>query len=136
MVEDLKESNPSQWYAKIKRMGGLPDERSGNIRVEEISDLPDQDQADKIAEYYAKVSNEYKPLENDDISPYLYKTDENPPHIEPYQMYQKIQKMSTRKATVKGDIPMKIIKEYSAELAGPLAHIISYAIKSGQYPDM
>ena len=136
MVEDLKESNPSQWYAKIKRMGGLPDDRSGNILVEELSGLPDQDQADRIAEYYAKISNEYKPLSDDDISADLYRTDIKPPQIEPYQMYQKIQKMSTRKANVKGDMPMKIIKEFSAELADPLAHILSYAIKSGQYPDM
>ena len=31
---------------------------------------------------------------------------------------------------------MKIIKELSVELADPLADILSYAIKSGQYPDM
>ena len=136
IVEDLKESNPSQWYTKIKRMGGLPDKRSAHVMIEELSGLPDQSQADKIAEYYAKVSNEYKPLSDDDISPDLYRTDQNPPHIEPYQMYQKIQKMSTRKANIKGDIPMKIIKEFSVELAEPLAHILSYAISSGQYPDL
>ena len=136
MVEELKESNPSQWYTKVKRMGGLPDSRSGNIMVEELSGLPDQSQADKIAENYAKVSNEYKPLSDGDISPDLYRTDQNPPHIEPFQMYQRIQKMNTRKANIKGDIPMKIIKEYSVELAEPLAHILSYAISSGQYPDM
>ena len=102
MVADLKESNPSQWYTKIKRIGGLPDSRSGHIMVEELSGLPDQSQADEIAKYYAKVSNEYKPLGDDDIPPDLYRTEQSPPHIEPYQMYQKIRKMSTRKANIKG----------------------------------
>ena len=44
--------------------------------------------------------------------------------------------MSTRKACVKGDIPMKIIKEFAVELAEPLAHILSFGIAEGQYPDL
>ena len=119
MVADLKESNPSQWYTKVKRMGGVPDSRSGNIMVEELSGLTDQNQADEIAEYFAKVSNEYKPLGEEDISPDLYRTDQNPPQIEPYQMYHKIQKMSIRKANIKGDVPMKIIKGRTSRTLGP-----------------
>ena len=58
------------------------------------------------------------------------------PVIEPYQMYQKIMKMNSKKATVKNDIPMKIIQEFAVELAEPLAHILSFGILHGQYPDI
>ena len=44
--------------------------------------------------------------------------------------------MSSKKATVKGDIPMKIIKEFSVELSTPLAHIFNHSMKNGQYPDL
>ena len=44
--------------------------------------------------------------------------------------------MSSKKASVKGDIPIRIIKEFSVELAEPLAHIINFGIASGQYPEL
>ena len=136
MVEDLKESNPSQWYSKVKRMGGITGNQSGDILLEELSGVSNQCQADTIAQHYAGVSNEYKHLEKDDIPKNLYETNDKPPVIEAYQVFLKIQKMSTRKACVKGDIPMKIIKEFAVELAEPLAHILSFGIAEGQYPDL
>ena len=30
-VQDLKESNPGQWYSKIKRMGGIKDCKTDNF---------------------------------------------------------------------------------------------------------
>ena len=133
-VEDLKNSNTSQWYSKIKRMGGMPGNVSGNIEVDELRGMSNQDQAEVIAQHYASVSNEYKALEDDDIASHLYSTEEEPPAIEAYQMYEQIQKMSSKKATVCDDIPMRVIKEFSVELAEPLAHIVSYGIRYGQYP--
>ena len=96
--------------------------------------MSNQDQAEHIAHHYANISKEYKPLDNQDIPSQLYSTDDEPPVVEPYEMYERIMKMSTKKATVIDDIPMKIIKEFSVELADPLAHIVSFGIRNGQYP--
>ena len=135
-VEDLKQSSQSQWYSKIKRMGGLVTDRADHISVEELQGVPDQEQVEAIAHHYSKIANEYKPLENTDIPNWMYQTEELPPIIEPYQMYLMIEKMSSKKATVKDDIPMKIIKEFSVELAEPLAHILNFGISEGQYPNI
>ena len=135
-VEDLKESNQSQWYSKIKRMGGLAVNQGSNIQVDELEGMPIPDQAERIAQHYAKVSNEYKALRKDDIPNHLYNTEDLPPVIEPYQMYKKIMKMNTKKASVKDDIPMSIIKEFAAELADPLAHILNSGLAEGQYPEI
>jgi hypothetical protein len=35
-VKDLKSSNPSQWYSKVKRMGGIAESGPGNIIVEDL----------------------------------------------------------------------------------------------------
>ena len=134
-VEDLKQSNQSQWYSKLKRLGGLAGSQD-HIILDELQGVPYQDQADRIAEYYAKVSNEYKALKKSDIPTQLYETEESPPVVEPYQMYQQIEKMSTNKATVTDDIPMKVIKEFSVELAEPLAHILCSGISAGVYPNI
>ena len=45
-------------------------------------------------------------------------------------------KMNTKKASVKDDIPMSIIKEFAAELADPLAHILNSGLAEGQYPEI
>ena len=83
-------------------MGGISQNQAGNILVEELCGLSNKDQADVIAEHYASVSNEYKPLQSEDIPHRLYQTGEKPPKVEPYQVFFKIQKMSLRKANVKG----------------------------------
>ena len=44
--------------------------------------------------------------------------------------------MNLKAATVEGDIPMKLISEFSVELAFPLSHIINLRLESGIYPNM
>ena len=133
-VEDLKNSNPNQWYSKVKRMGGISDSHTGLIQVEELEGISNSTQAEKIAQHYAKISNEYQALGKDDIPLSMYTTEELPPFVEAYEMYQRIKKMNSKKATVKDDIPMLIIKEFAAELSEPLAHILNFGLSIGQYP--
>ena len=44
--------------------------------------------------------------------------------------------MSYKKSTVKDDIPMKLIKEFSVELSEPLENIFNHGLVHGQYPDI
>ena len=44
-VEDLKNSNPNQWYSKVKRMGGISGNHTGDIQVEELDGLSNANQA-------------------------------------------------------------------------------------------
>ena len=44
--------------------------------------------------------------------------------------------MQTNKATVPGDVPVKLIKFFAAYLAEPLADIINTSIKRGEYPNI
>ena len=66
IVNDLKTSNPSQWYSKIKRMASQSQDDGSDIQ--ELIGLPDQVQAEKIADQFAEVSNLYDPLQTDDIN--------------------------------------------------------------------
>ena len=59
MVADLKESNPSKWYSKVKRMCGQSD-RNLIISVDELTGLSDQEQAERIARHYSQISNQYE----------------------------------------------------------------------------
>ena len=69
-MSDLKTSNVSQWYSKVKRMSGQHEEES-EFTVDELLGLSDQDQAEKIADHYASVSQLYQPVTNQDFPEYL-----------------------------------------------------------------
>ena len=67
IVEDLKTSNPKQWYSKVKRMSNMNDEKNKEVTVKAIADLPDNILVEKIAHQFTKISNEYSPLFASDI---------------------------------------------------------------------
>ena len=51
-------------------------------------------------------------------------------------MYQTINSMNKKAATIPGDMPIKLIVEFSVEIAFPLAHSIDAYLKSGVYPNL
>ena len=68
MIDDIKISNPGQWYSKLKRITRYDQQKSEVIQVEEICHLDDQKQAEAIADNQARISNSYKEIELSDIS--------------------------------------------------------------------
>ena len=135
IVSDLKESNPGQWHSKVKRMSGNHPEQSKNIQIDQLNGYSDKDQSNIIADHYAKISNQYDPVSEDDFPEFKNKQF-CPPVIEPYQVYKAILSMNKKAAAAPGDIPMRLIYEFSVELATPLAHVYNECLIQGQYPDM
>ena len=138
MVSDLKTSNPGKWYSKLKRMSGQGNVKQQNIQVDELIGLSNMEQAERIADHYSAISNQYEQIKSEDFKEYF-----NPirggkpvPTIEPRKVHQIIHKMNKNAATVQGDIPIKLISEFSVELAFPLAHILDIGLKNGVYPDI
>ena len=69
IVSDLKNSHPGQWYSKLKRMTNYDQLKSEQVNVEEICHLPAKVQAERIAESFARVSNQYEPIDPSKITP-------------------------------------------------------------------
>ena len=61
IVSDLKTSNPSKWYSKLKRMSGQ-DKNDDTINVTELDGIYDKLQAEVIADHYAEVSNQFEAI--------------------------------------------------------------------------
>ena len=123
-VEELKSKNPKQWYSCLKSITSFDQQKKEQPNVEEIRHLSDQEQADLIANQFAKIQNEYQPLKTDDISVPPFAKSEIP-HFSPAQVWFALTKINTNKATVSGDIPAKLIKLFAAYLAEPLTDIYS-----------
>ena len=138
MVSDLKSSNPGQWYSKIKRMSGKEESKQQNILVDELIGLTEQEQAEYIAAHYSKISNQYEPIQDEDFPDFnpMSHGGCRPPYVEPLKVHQIIQKMNKSAATAPSDIPIKLVAEFSVEIAFPLAHIINFCLQNGVYPDI
>ena len=104
--------------------------------VESLSGLNNLQAAQKIGEHFSNISNEYDPIDAEAFKDYLKENNSKPPKVEPRKVHKVIQTMNKKAATVDGDIPMKLISEFSVEIAFPLSHIINSCIESGIYPQL
>ena len=66
-IEDLKLSNPRQWYSKVKRITNYRTNENDLPNCEEIRTFDDQMQAELIADTFEEVANMYEPLKDGDI---------------------------------------------------------------------
>ena len=135
IVEDLKISNVSQWYSKLKRMSGMENMKEDKVTVEEFADTSSEDQVEIIADKFAQISNLYQPLKDADIKVPSSQNSKEAPLFLPHEIHEKIQKMKKKSSSVPGDIPWKIIREFSVELAEPLCNVYNSATLAGVWPE-
>ena len=97
--------------------------------------MPNQQQAEIIAERFASIQNEYQPLHNEDIKvPQFEVTDI--PQFHPSQVWFALSRLDAKKATVPGDFPARLIKQFAAYLADPLTDIFNCGLRRGEYPEI
>ena len=132
IIRDLKESKVAQWYSKLKRLCSYDQMKSEPIIVESIKHLTDKEQAEIIADKFAKVSQEYEPLKSEDIHVPEFEQSTIPSFTH-QQVKKHLEKIKTNKAVPPGDIPPKLIKTFAAEMSKPLSHIINSSIKMGKW---
>ena len=134
-IDDELTSNDRQWYARLKRMSNYDQSRFDQCQVEEISQLSPQDQAEAIADSFSFVSNQYKPIQKENINiPSFSKS--SIPSFKPSRIKKLLEKIKTNKATAPGDIPPKILKQFASFLSVPLCDIINCSLQSGQWPKL
>ena len=104
--------------------------------VQELMSIPDEQQAEKIADQFSEISHLYSPLRTEDINLNCIIDERPPPEINPYLVYLKIMSHKKKTATVIGDIPMRLIKFCAEELSFPLCDIYTRAVLFGEYPDI
>ena len=105
------------------------------MNIDEISHLPDQEQAEIIADKFSSIPNEYQPLKTEDISIPNY-SEKDIPQFEPSQVWLLLTQLKTNKATVPGDFPVKLVKMFAAYLAEPLTDIFNTSVRRGEYPQI
>ena len=117
-----------QWYSCLKRITSHDQHKNDQPSVGEISHLSDQEQVELIADQFAKIQNEYQPLENDDVSVPPF-SESDVPKFTPAQVWFTLIKINTNKSTVSGDFPAKLIKLFAAYIAEPFTDILNTNVR-------
>ena len=131
-VSDLKSSNPGKWYAMAKKIGAVDQLGEGQVNVESLSHLSNLEAAQKIAEHFVAISNEFSPIDNTQLPCYLPAPP--PPQVEEHDVFMRLNRIKKTKSTLPIDIPDKIRQECAPFLAGPLTAIINNSLTHYQYP--
>ena len=132
IIKDLKKSMPAQWYSKLKRLCSYDQQKSDPIIVDSIKHLSDLEQAEIIADKFAKVSQEYDQLKTEDIK-FPESNDSQIPKFLPQEVSMYLQKVKVNKSVPPGDIPPKLIKQFAVPLSVPLCDIINSSIRLGKW---
>ena len=139
-IETLKESQPGKAYSTFKSMGAQPGDCTDNntFTLPNHSNLSDQESAAAIAEHFASISREYLPLDLDRLPDRVkLRLQENavPPNIAELECYEKLQKAKKPNSEVPGDLPSKIVKEFTVELASPVSKLLNNIVQSASWPE-
>ena len=100
-----------------------------------MSHLPDQEQAEIIANKFSSIQNEYEPIKTGDIDVPPFSKDDIP-QFQPSQVWLLLSQIKTNKATVPGDFPARLMKQFAAYLADPFTDIVNTSIRRGEYPQI
>ena len=96
-ISDLKLKNPGQWYSALKRIMSR-DQMNDELIVDEISHLDNQQQAEKIADTFSDIPNQYERLVAGDVlNPKFSAADI--PLISPAEVWLRLKQLKTTKAT-------------------------------------
>ena len=81
-----------------KQIGAVHQMREDQINVECLSDLNNLEAAQKTAEHFAAISNEYLPVDNSQLPCYLPALP--PPTVEEHNVYLRLSRLKKTKSTL------------------------------------
>ena len=136
-IQNLKEEQPKQWWAEVKRLSGMKlqtNDLVNHIDIEDFSELSSKDQANLINTAFLEPLNQYKLA-----SPLSYRNLEELSEI-PTVSVERVRKalngLNKHKACGPDEIPNWLLKDFSDILAQPITSIINASYKEQQLPKM
>ena len=133
-VNELKESDPSKWYSIAKRIGTDPNNKTdGSLVVDCLKGLSDSESAEKVAQHFSQISNEYQPLDTLQLPSYLPAC--GVLTVDQKTVIDRLLKLKIRKSTQPCDLPSRVRKQFAVQLSVPLTDIINSCLENNHYPD-
>ena len=141
---EFEDSNPGKANKLLKRLGAqpgdVPDECNFTLPKHQELGLCAEESADRIAQKFADISQEFPPIKITNLpervqSEITKAENASVPYISRQMVETKIEKAKTTKGGVSGDLPAKLMKEFSTELATPLSTLFRNVAATGKWPE-
>ena len=129
-ISNLKRDDPAGWHNKIKILTQGRKEQTG-VDIPGIdSSNPNcyTETANKINEHFISIAEDLPHLDSSFLPAYL-PSPVKCPFIECQQVYKLLSKINLQKSSITGDLPVRILREFSYELCVPLADILNVSFE-------
>ncbi|XP_035696845.1 uncharacterized protein LOC118430243 [Branchiostoma floridae] len=129
-VKSLKKENPSKWYQMLKSMTNTT-RRELTLNIEGTPTADHKATANAINEVLCAVTCSLEKLDLGKLPVPPFLPAKPIEEIQPWEVYNELRNINTRKAAGPDDIPNRTIKEFSYEISTPLTHILNASLAEG-----
>ena len=143
ILDEVAEGKRSNSYTALRKLEfGYNDSRKSTFTLPSHAEdnLSPTQSAERLAEYFSQISQEFEPISTEKFPPWIKekllagKTDKSKPFLEDWQVYKKLLKSKKPNSLIPGDLPVKLVKEFTPELAKPTAVIFNQITHTAEYP--
>ena len=141
LQNEIISGDRSSCYAALRKLGVRPGEAAGNtftLPSHTEQNYTAKESAELIADHFANISQNYEPIQVSNFPPKmrdeLSKSNLVVPQLEEYEVFKKICKSKKPNSSVPGDLPKRIVQEFSCELSTPVTIIYNSILRSLEYP--
>ena len=144
-IEDMMEEAPGKAYRALKKLGARPgdcgEETGFTITSHVEQNLSPQQSVEQIADYFSSISQQYAPLNLQELPERLRAEIEAPsgtyniPKIEAWEVWETMKMGRKTKSSVPGELPAKLRHEFGPEIAEPASIIFNKIATSGEWPE-
>ena len=144
IIQEVQEGKRGSGYSAIRKLGegpaGSDKKRQFLIPAFVEEGLSPQQSANRLADYFSAISQTVEPLDVNKFHPALQlaiqrgREDTNKPIFTQHEVYRTLLKIKKPNSRVEGDVPKKLISEFSYLWAGPASIIFNKVIKSSEWP--
>ena len=139
---EVTEGRRGSTYPALKRLGLRPGETTNNcfqLPNHVAQNLSPAQSAEIIATHFSNISQEYEPLNIQKLPPnvqhHLFTQDKHMvPILSTNDVLKRIIKGKKPNSQVPGDLPNKLVKEFSSQLAIPATAIFNKISQSASFP--
>ena len=142
VLQEAASGKSTNSYAALKKLelGSVENKVNFTLPSHAEEGLSPEQSAERLAVYFSKISQEFEPINPDKFPPYIKKrlqegkTDPSKPVLLDWQVYKKLMSSKKPNSLVPGDLPVKLVKEFTPELAKPVATIYNRITQTAEYP--
>ena len=132
----------TKWIRESNRLSARPGEDQSStfsLPTHVGANFTPQQSAEAIVKYFAKISQEYVPIEEDESASWMVtqnKLNQEPcehPYIQEDTIYSNM-KAAKKTDSVPGDLPAAILQEFCPEFTTPITAILKQTVETHSWP--